>query len=224
MFLQEEIKPDNRHFLPVFAPGKQFLYKYFDREFDCRITENPADDSDAKFGILVLGVDDSIEPSAQQFLDDCIEHGRFTLILRVPYVLGTGMNDVPMRLARGVARGTQMLIKGNQAQMSVIHATDIALIARLLVSILNQSAEFVISPPPVYVNDLLEALAVRIKDKRIGSISPRWARILYGRELMNILTDSHVVQPSDISGIIPDFNYADPVNYLKTHIYDNESL
>lgn len=226
MFNEEIEKPDTRPALAVCAPGREFLTKYFDREFDRRIVNTPAQADDTTLpAFIVTSADGSQTDAESAFAETCRQAGLRPLTLRVPHVIGTGMNGLMMTLARGVARGTMLRIRDNKTELSVIHATDIARAAKALAEAERDVVSTVtLSAPPTDMNALVEALGVRIKDKRVGTIAPRWARILYGRSLYNELTTSATADTSVFESICPDFRFADPVEYLKTHVYDNESL
>lgn len=224
MFIEEEIKEDKRPFQFVFAPGQEFIYKYFDREFDCRITDNPYEIDDNKFGVIIAGTEDKESPEIIKVGEECLKNGIEVVKLLVPDVIGTGMTGLMMRLARGVARGTMMQIKENKAVRSVIHATDIARVAKTLKASNHAKNEYIVSPPPVEINDLLEALSFRIKNKKLPSVSKRFARILDGKELFEELTNDKIADTSNFASEYQNFSFVNPVEYLKTHVYDEESL
>lgn len=129
-----------------------------------------------------------------------------------------------MRIARGVSRGTMLIIKDNKAVWSVIHATDVARAAKTVAESPIENPDFVIAANPVSVSDMISALGRRIKDKRVGSISPRWARALYGKQLYDLLTTDCVVDTAPFCAAFPDFRFVNPAEYLTTHVYDHESL
>lgn len=224
MFVEETVVADKRPFLAVAAPRHEFVLKYFDRAFDRRITGNP-EEADGDMPAFVLLDKDAGTESVKDFLARCGRLGRRVVILRVPAaVVGTGMGDPVMRLARGVARGTMMKIRDNAAVLSVIHAVDIANVALHVARNRPESAEYAVTAPPVRVNDLLDALSFRIKNKAVSTVSPRWARILYGARLYGELTADAVMDGSSFAETFPDFTFINPVEYLKSHEYDNESL
>lgn len=226
MFLEEEIKPDKRPVMAVFAPGREFLLKYFDREFDMRVTTNPAEAEKSSVAVAVLAYDESALPDLEDFIDKCKANGIRIIQLRVPQIIGTGMNGDLMRLARGVARGTMFKIKENEAKWAVIHATDIARAACMVSQNTDSDMEFFLSGVAVPVSELLDALGFRIKNKRVGTLSPRWAKILYGRDLFKLLTTDRLAakECSVFDEAYPDFHFLNPAEYLTTHVYDNESL
>lgn len=223
MFL-EEIERDKRPFMAVCAPSHNFVLKYFDRLFDMRISDRPEDALPGTTAFVIKGVDECENDDARTFRRACQERGLRIVTLRVPMVIGTGMTGTPMRLARGVSRGTMLRIKDNEARWSMIHATDIANVARLLSQNDDADQEYVISGAPVRVNDLIEALGQRIKDKRVGTISRRLGRIVYGKVLFDLLTTDNVVNPSVFAEKYPDFEFVNPAEYMKSHVYDDESL
>ena len=224
MFLQEEIIPDSRPFMAVHAPEHPFLLKYFDRCFDMRITDKPDMVETPSIAFVVLRVDSDLTDETHRFIDKCKKCGLPVVTLRVPPVIGTGMDGIPMRLARGVARGTMMKIKDNGAVWSLIHATDVAKAAKAVTGDAKSENTFVIAADPIQVNDFIEALGHRIKDKRVATISPRWARILYGRKLYDILTTDKIIDTSAFKAAFPDFEFVNPAEYLTSHVYDDESL
>ena len=221
--LKEEIDADRRPAMAVFAGGREFLLKYFDRAFDCRITNNPAE-AEKNQAFVVMGAEFDESDDIKSFVRECQTRNINVTVLKVPHVIGTGMNGLMLRMARGVARGFHLKIKENEARWSVIHATDIASAALRVANSDSENATFTISAPPVKVNDLQDALSHRIKNKRLGSTKPRWAKIIYGSELYALLTQDKIVDTSDFEAAFPDFVFADPAEYLKTHIYDNDSL
>lgn len=223
MLIREETIADRRPFMAVKAPGHQFLLKYFDRAFNRRITDN-IDEADDHHGFVILGIDDHVTDETRSFIASAGAKGMSVTILRVPYVIGTGMEGTMLRLARRVARGSQMQIREDKTLWSVVHATDVAAAALAIARDGDTTPEYIISAPAVTVNDLVDALSHRIKNKRIGTISPRWARLWYGSELHSLLTTDNVVDTSAFAERYPDFTFANPAEYLRTHDYDDDSL
>lgn len=210
----------------VRAPERDFVTKYFDRRFNRRVT-SVFDDPDIDRtmpAFIVSNADGSRQADEQAFADEARRTGLRPIVLRVPHVIGTGMGGFMMTLARGVARGTTLCIKGNEAQLSIIHAVDLADAAAAVAQTDADSAPLTVSAPPTPVNDLILALGVRIKDKRVGSIAPRWARIIYGKSLYRDMTTSVVVDTAAFDALCPGFTYHAPAEYMRTHIYDDESL
>lgn len=226
MFIEEEVKPDERPVLAVTAPGCEYVLKYVEREFGCRLTDEPSEATHGCGSALAIVCADGGEPAdLADFRARAAAAGLGVATLRVPYVIGTGMGGMMMRLARGVMRGTMLKIRGNEARWSTVHATDVARAAsRIVEAAPGSDCEYTVSAPAVRVNDLIDALGHRIKNKRVGEIKGRWARLLYGASLYGQLTGDRTVSTDEFSERFADFVFADPAEYLKTHVYDNESL
>jgi len=208
----------------VRAPGQEFIHKYFDREFDCDITGDLPDDGDVTGAVMIVSDPDATVDTTS-YTDWCTRHGLRSIVIRVPHIIGTGMKGLPMTLARGVMRGTMLCIRDNEAKIAVIHAVDIPRVVRAIVEEGGtEPVDIAVSAPPVHVNDLIQALGRRIKDKRVGSIKPRWARVLYGAERYAELTTDYAVNTEAFDARFPDFEFVNPVEYLITHVYDDESL
>lgn len=229
MFTTAE-ETERRPRLVVEAPTRGFVLKYLEREFNRDIiSPDEATDETGLPWIMLSSTDGSEanDASERAFAERCEAAGCSGLILRLPpFVIGTGMDGLPRTLARGVARGTMLRIKDNQAEVSAVHATDIARVARILATPGRRSVTTVtVGGQTILLNDLISALGVRIKDKRVGTIKPRWAKILYGQSLYGDLTTSRTVDDSDLRALLPaDFEFVNPAEYLKTHVYDHESL
>lgn len=210
--------------MAVFAPEREFLYKYFDRCFDMRVTEVPDEADKDTCAIVVTGVRDAENPKVIDFMDGCARRGLTCLHLRVPYVVGTGMGGLMMRMARGVSQGTVMRIKDNETEWSVIHATDVASAAKCFADKPSPHTDYVVSASPVKVNDLVTAFGVRMKNKHIGCLSRRWARLLSGKSLYKAMVTDQIVDTQQFATDYPDFVFANPVVYLETHNYGDDSL
>ena len=225
MFIEEEIKTDVRPFVAVYAPNREFLYKYFDRAFNCRICDNPAD-ADKKFpAFLCIGIGEEMDSYAQDFLDNCVKNDINVVILRLGLVVGTGMTGPTMQLARKIARGTLLKIRDNETQWSLIHATDVVKAGLLIAENIKEvKSEYILGGNPIGVNSLIDALSYRIKNKRIGFISQKWARILYGRKFYELVTTPINADSSNFKSQFPDFIFEDVPHYLTTHNYNEESL
>ena len=239
MFVEEEELTAARCQRPCLVADTSlypFLSKYLEREFDRDIRQPAADTpfpADYDLAPLMLSSvnaanDGSAEAAAEKaFINICNQNQANPVILRLPpFVIGTGMQGLPRTLARGVARGTMLKIKDNEAEVSAVHAVDIARVAAVLASSRPQNPLAVNVPGiTVRINDLIEALGVRIKDKRVGSIKPFWAKALYGQSLYADLTTSLTFDDTAINTLLPeDFVFQNPAEYLTTHVYDHESL
>lgn len=161
------------------------------------------------------------------FAEYCRRYDLPCVILRAANIVGTGMTGLPMRMARGIARGTLMHIQGNaETAISVVHALDVARLSFAL-----QSA------PGIYnvtdgsattVDALMDAFAHRLSDKNVGRIRRRWARWLYGRRYYERLThtltfdDAHLHQT--LAQLGADTPMIHVVERLNTHVYSQDDI
>lgn len=221
----EDIQQRERPLMVVYAPGLEFVHKYFDREFDRDIAGNlPDDGPNPEAAVMVASTLDA-KADTSAFTAWCGRRELRPIVIRVPHIIGTGMTGLPLALARGVLRGTMLTVRDNEARIAVIHAVDIPRVARMILEdTATDPVDIIASAPAVGVNDLVEALGRRIKDKRVGSIKPRWARVLYGAERYGELTTDYGVDTSAFDRRFPGFVFVNPVEYLTTHVYDHESL
>ncbi|MDE6396545.1 MAG: hypothetical protein K2K84_04675 [Muribaculaceae bacterium] len=213
-----------------------FLTKYLEREFDRDLDSVALSEEFSGYynmaPVMLSSVDaeSGSGPAAdaeKAFINFCQRSGTAPVILRLPpFVIGTGMQGLPRTLARGVARGTMLRVKDNDAEVSAVHAVDVARVARILAEARPESPVIVTVPGvTVKMNDLIEALGVRIKDKRVGSIKPFWAKALYGQSLYRDLTTSVTFDDTAVKALLPEgFEFENPAEYLKSHVYDHESL
>lgn len=212
--------------LYLYAPGHYYLMPYFEREFSdfAVVSDPPVGKLD--FAVMVstadICKDSERERREDMFKRLCAQRGVTPCILRVPHVVATGMSGFPMRMARGIARGTLMHIKGNDAVIPVIHGVDVAQYAHALLG--KDVVVEITDGTQTTVDQLIDALARRIKDKTVYSLSPKWARLFYGKEYYTQLTTSQHVDDTLARQLAPDVVLHPVAEYLTTHIYDDESL
>lgn len=157
--------------------------------------------------------------------------GTGAMIIRCADLVCTGMQDFPRHLAQAIWRGTFFHFPGNEARRSVCHAVDLGRIARAVADGGLPAGQM-----PVYnlsdgtdptIHDLAEALAFRMREKRISNLSTgpqRWfARLLYGKEKYARYTTSRTF---DAARLALDLAFTPTVvtDYLRTHTYDENSL
>lgn len=216
----------NEPVLYVYAPGHQFLIPYFEREFsDYIVVADPPAVKLAGAVMVSSALVDTKSPwphREEAFKKMCAQNSVAPCILRVPHVVATGMTGLPMRLARGIARGTLMHIKGNEAVMNLIHGVDVAQYAHVLMG--KDVAVNITDGTETPVDSLIDALARRINDKKVFSIAQRWAKLLYGNEFYLQMTTSCTVSDSEARAIAPEVHLHPVTEYLTTHNYDDESL
>lgn len=143
------------------------------------------------------------------------------LSLYCPIIIGTGMVGLPRRMAAGIYRGSYFSIVGNESRLSAIHAADLADAVALAA---GTDGSFTITDGVDHkLDDLAEALAYRLGDKRIYAIKPWMARLWYGKEYYSQLTADHLASDS-FAQAYPSFSPTPVTQYLRTHVYDEKSL
>lgn len=144
--------------------------------------------------------------------------------LQFPAVVATGMQGTVRALAEDVARGNFFKIRDYEyPAIHVVHATDIArAVATIVRDGLSGQWSLHDGARPS-LDALADALAQRMNGKRLFALPKTWARLLgVGRKWRNF-SDS-------FTPTLPDFSAATgltPTNvchYLKSHIYDENSL
>lgn len=196
--------------LKIKAESLKFVLPYIQRELpDYELVE----DGEADFTACLL------TPDEASGANDTAEPGATTLIC--PNVVGTGMNGWPMAIAEAIARGRYFNIKENEERLSTVHASDVAVAVRLS---LGKGGKHIVTDlnDPRQI-DFAEAIAHRLNDKRIFTVSRTWAPWLMGRKLFNYVTQSDLYEGEDFA-ITFGFKPTPVVEYLRTHVYDDESL
>lgn len=152
-------------------------------------------------------------------------------VLRLPPVVGTGMEGILRKLVNGIYRGSVVHIEGNDARRSVIHAVDVARAARLVAG--KAGTYNVTDGTDPTVDELIEALAHRLDDKRVFTVGAKRARrmALLGRVLPVAMNPQlygwmTTTLTFDSSRLRRDtgFEPQSVVDYLMTHDYDESSL
>lgn len=197
--------------------GNDFLLPYFRRELGVTGDDAPLDSVAA-----VKIVTDITEPSADTSFDDFCRDRRLPVtVLQSPCIVGTGMRGLPRRIAAGIYKGSYVHIACNEARVSVVHATDVARAAAMAAGTSGTFNLTDLTDPTVH--DLAEALSWRLGQKRIFTIAPRWARLWLGSHFYTQLTTSRTI-PETFSHLFTDFTPVSVTEYLKNHIYDEQSL
>lgn len=141
--------------------------------------------------------------------------------LYCPNIVGTGMTGKPMELAKAIARGRLYHIAGNGARISTVHATDVARAVALVYRCGGHHTVTDLADPTF--EELAEALAVRLDSRRIYRLKRRWARFLMTRELIDMITTNDLANGSAFAAEF-GFTPTPVTEYLRTHVYDDESL
>ena len=210
-------------------PPKQFVYistvQVYGITSGTEIDETVTPQPKTEYGISKY--------NAEQYLCQwCDSHGVTLSILRAPLIMGTGMKGTLRSMVNGIDRGYYFHIKGNDARRSIIHATDVATVAKRISAIggtYNLSDR--VHPS---IHDLGEALAYRIGGKRIftlplkavklaARIGDRIDAVPFSTKRYEQLSTTLTFNSDAISRVI-DWQPHDVVNYLRTHNYDENSL
>lgn len=195
--------------LNVFAVGSEFVMPYIRRQMPSVVVREVRDVALADVAVVTP------ENEARYAFPSK------TAVLVCPNIVGTGMTGLPMALARRIARGSYYHLPDNDARLSTIHAADVARAVELAV---GSPGRYIVTDgaDPTF-HDFSEALAFRINHKRILTLSSKWVRWIISPSLRRLITSDAVV---DGSAFAMKFNFQPtPVtDYLRTHIYDEESL
>lgn len=173
--------------------------------------------------------------AAEKFLERwCDDNDVVLYILRPAMVVGTGMGGTLRRLVNRIYRCTYRHVDGNDARVSVVHASTLAGIAATVMSLPGGGIYNVTDGADPTRHDLAEALAWRLDHKRIYTVSLSKARVLarvgdylpvtmfttasLGQELSTLTFDGRAIL--ELTGMEPQ-----PVtDYLCNHVYDESSL
>lgn len=137
------------------------------------------------------------------------------------WVIGTGMTGLPRELAARVWRGTFFREPASDPAISAIHATDVARAVRLT---LGEKGIFIVTDGRTHtLDELADALAWRMGQKRVLTAPARWARWLPGHSFRRRCTELPQVDGSQFIAS-HNFHPANVAEYLKTHVYDDTSL
>lgn len=164
----------------------------------------------------------------------CDEVGTVLYILRPAMVVGTGMQGELRSLVNRIYRGTYRHVSGNEARVSVVHASTLADVVAVLMYLRDGGVYNVTDGYDPSRHDLAEALAWRLDHKRIYTVPLSKARLLarigdyvpvtmfttrmLEREMASFTFDSHAI--FEHTGVKPDA----VTDYLRNHIYDESSL
>lgn len=162
----------------------------------------------------------------------CDSHNVLLTILRSPDIVGTGMRGPLRRLVNSIYRGNYHHIDDETAQLSVVHATDVA---RAMVQLREIGGLYNITDG---VNpsrhDLAEAFAKRMSNKRVYTLRAKRARMIaricdflplfsFNRKTLAERYRTLTFDSSKLKDAI-NFQPSSVVEYLTTHNYDENSL
>jgi nucleoside-diphosphate-sugar epimerase len=226
----------------LYAPGCEFVLPYVERELpDREVVTDMAAATDCVAAVMVSSVDayqrngddvitedtaltehSEIIDVEQTFRRRCSEQRLAAVILRCPPIVGTGMTGLMRLLAEDIAAGRFFRVNGDdEARLSVVHAVDIAQAVRLT---LGQGGEYIVADGHnPSVTELSDALAHRISDKRILIARNKWVSWMVSHKLNRQLAQCPLCSSQRLVNQF-GFKPTSVVDYLRTHVYDENSL
>ncbi len=218
------------------TPQNEFLRPYIEREtgkyepaFSVMVSSTDIYFPDPQAIICENGIIDKSSPWVefeQQFINEHPEG----FILRAAPIVGTGMTGKMRRLAEEIYRARFFHFPYNDARKSIVHALDVAkAVAYLSKNGLPAGYRRIFNicdgEDPT-LHDIAEAFAYRMENKRISTLSTRpqqlIGRIFYGKRYRDYTCDERFNGQalSEATGFKP----TNVCEYLRTHIYDENSL
>lgn len=235
--------------LALYAPDAQFTEPYIKAALP-GVTIQSIDDGGADMALMVSSTDiygagELIMVDESSATDDAsvwksretefsraaAAKGLRAVILRCPDIIGTGMTGFARHIAEGIWRGTFLHFPGNEARRSVVHAVDLGRIAHALAEGGLPARERLVynvtdGDNPT-IHDLAEAMAYRLGNKRVSTLSTRpqqwFGRIVYGKRKYAMYTTSRTFSCEALCNDIA-FSPTPVCDYLRTHVYDENSL
>lgn len=169
----------------------------------------------------------------ERFLTEWSAANGVTLtILRPALIVGTGMGGELRRMVNDIYRGRYHHVEGNEARCSVVHASDVARAALTAADTGGVYNLTDLADPTRH--DLAEALAYRMGNKRIYTVTPRraqmWARIgswipflWLNRRRLGQLSSTLTFDGRKFATRY-GFTPSAVTDYLRNHQYDENSL
>lgn len=222
----------------VCAPGREFVMPFIRRALGSyALTEIAGETTD--YAVMVsttdiydvgegegfnelAALDEASEACRAEaaFMEDCRARGLAPTILRCGHIVGTGMNGLPRRMAESIYRGIFVDIKGNVARQSFVHASD-----------LGQAIELTLGSGETFnatdgcdptMAEFADALSFRISQKRLFSLPVKIFKIFFSKDFYRQLTENKTFSSEKLRS--RGFKATPVTEYLKTHVYDDESL
>ena len=200
--------------------GNDFLLPYLRREASIAEGEPDYDKDTEPTRAVRIVTDDTTANTDPAFDAEVLRLGLPLAVLHCPCIVATGMTGLPRRIAESIYAGRFVTIKGCDARISVVHGSDAARAAMMMagtVAILSLTD----GTDPT-IAGLADAIACRIDGKRLFAVGPRIARLWHGRQFYTMLT-TDATCPENFSAAYPDFRPTPVTEYLRTHVYDQNS-
>lgn len=156
--------------------------------------------------------------------------------LTLPPVVGTGMQGRLRRMTNAIYRATYIKVSDNLARISTVHGLDVGKAVLVALERPVPPGRYTVTARPISVNELVDALAKRLNNKRLAQLSPRRARLW--ATLLDFLTLGHADARkaldedtadalvgdadrfADVFGFVP----RNPAEYLATHNYGPDDI
>jgi len=233
-----EKETDERPVLYLFTPEKDYVRPYFERLMPDYAISDRCDNAIAAVMISTTDIYDAnsgsnineLHPIKQDsreayneryFTETCERHGLAATILRCAPIVCTGMQGTVYCMAKKIYAGSYVGVSENEAVVSVVHAVDLPAAYRAVAG--HNDIYNVSDGKETRVNELADSLAWRMSQKRIFTIKEKWYRLLFGKKKLADAYRSLTFSCEKIksSGA---FNPNPVTEYLKTHVYDEQSL
>lgn len=202
------------------VPGRTAFFISDTEIYDCRPDEWADEDAPLHSG-------SPLREAEKAFMSKAHGAGCRAFILRCAPTVCTGMQGRARRLLNDIYRGVFFHLPGNEARLSVVHGTDVAGAAAFLAASNAEGGIFNLTDADhPTIDDLAEALAYRLDNKRISTVSTKpqqwFARLVYGARRLDEYTVSTLVSSAKIEGM--GFAPQAVCSYLRNHVYDDASL
>lgn len=202
------------------VPGRTAFFISDTEIYDCHPDEWADEDAPLHSG-------SPLREAEKAFMSKAHQAGCRAFILRCAPIVCTGMQGRARRLLNDIYRGVFFHLPGNEARLSVVHGTDVAAAAAFLTSSDGEGGTFNLTDADhPTIDDLAEALAYRLDNKRISTVSTKpqqwFARLVYGGRRLDDYTVSALVSSAKIEGM--GFAPQAVCSYLPNHVYDDASL
>lgn len=200
----------------VVLQGRDYLHPYlrkaFEPDFDLEIVAPDAADAPADVRVCILGEGDALPGGVEDMP-----------VIDIPEVVATGMQGLTRRLAREVASGRFFAIRDFEyPRIRVVHGVDVAAAARIAAEACRPGRWTLDDGQAPRIDVLAEAMAFRINAKRLYTLPRRWALLAGVGRFWRKLEYA----PARYGAFADEFGFRsqDVCAYLKTHVYDENSL
>ena len=130
-------------------------------------------------------------------------------------------------MANAIYRGSYFHAEGTDARVSVVHAKDIAgAVAAIADGPESRDTEIynLTDGEAPLRSELADALAWRMGQKRVLTMKAMIARIYFGSHKLRQLATDRRIDGGKFRRDYPDFRPDAVCEYLRTHVYDENSL